>query len=137
MVTCSVYACPRVRSLEFHSHVWPRSCPQTHRNVHFVHVWQGGLYLVATTLAADSSPFAIIDFLNRCRRITVATVAQELTACVRVCVCVGRLAALIKDYCGALSEKTVQMNFALIYELLDEMLVCHKYCIYTHTHTYR
>ncbi|XP_049598817.1 AP-4 complex subunit mu-1 [Syngnathus scovelli] len=69
----------------------------THRNIHFVHVWQGGLYLVATTTAADSSPFAIIDFLNR-------------------------LAALIKDYCGALSEKTVQMNFALIYELLDEML---------------
>ncbi|XP_077402443.1 AP-4 complex subunit mu-1 [Vanacampus margaritifer] len=69
----------------------------THKNIHFVHVWQGGLYLVATTTAADSSPFAIIDFLNR-------------------------LAALIKDYCGALSEKTVQMNFALIYELLDEML---------------
>ncbi|XP_061558300.1 AP-4 complex subunit mu-1 isoform X4 [Phycodurus eques] len=69
----------------------------THKSIHFVHVWQGGLYLVATTTAADSSPFAIIEFLNR-------------------------LAALIKDYCGALTEKTVQMNFALIYELLDEML---------------
>ncbi|XP_077596180.1 AP-4 complex subunit mu-1 [Stigmatopora nigra] len=69
----------------------------THKDVHFVHVWQGGLYLVATTAAASSSPFAIIKFLNR-------------------------LAALIKDYCGALSEKTLQMNFALVYELLDEML---------------
>ncbi|XP_057676751.1 AP-4 complex subunit mu-1 isoform X4 [Corythoichthys intestinalis] len=69
----------------------------TYKDVHFVHVWQGGLYLVATTTTADSPPFAIIEFLNR-------------------------LAALINDYCGSLSEKTVQMNFALIYELLDEML---------------
>lgn len=34
-----------------------------------------------------------------------------------------RLAALVKDYCGSVSEKSVQMNFALIYELLDEMVV--------------
>lgn len=34
-----------------------------------------------------------------------------------------RLTALVKDYCGSLSEKTVQMNFALIYELLDEVVV--------------
>lgn len=39
-----------------------------------------------------------------------------------LCVCV-RLAALVKDYCGNVSEKSVQMNFALIYELLDEVLV--------------
>ncbi|MEQ2163709.1 hypothetical protein GOODEAATRI_033094, partial [Goodea atripinnis] len=32
------------------------------------------------------------------------------------------LSALVKDYCGSLSEKAVQMNFALIYELLDEVL---------------
>ncbi|XP_075888135.1 AP-4 complex subunit mu-1 [Nelusetta ayraudi] len=69
----------------------------THKDLHFVHVKQGGLYWVATTAAADSSPFTIIEFLNR-------------------------LAALVKDYCGSLSEKSVQMNFALIYELLDEMV---------------
>ena len=34
-----------------------------------------------------------------------------------------RLTALVKDYCGSLSEKSVQMNFALIYELLDEIVV--------------
>ncbi|KAI2659858.1 AP-4 complex subunit mu-1 [Labeo rohita] len=28
----------------------------------------------------------------------------------------------IHDYCGSLSEKSVRMNFALIYELLDEMV---------------
>lgn len=68
----------------------------SHKGLHFVHVRQGGLYWVATT-TADSSPFTIIEFLNR-------------------------LAALVKDYCGSLSEKSVQMNFALIYELLDEVL---------------
>uniref|UniRef100_A0A3P8X519 AP-4 complex subunit mu-1 n=1 Tax=Cynoglossus semilaevis TaxID=244447 RepID=A0A3P8X519_CYNSE len=69
----------------------------THRDLHFVHVRQGGLYWVATTTSAGSSPFTIIDFLNR-------------------------LAALVTDYCGSLSEKSVQMNFALIYELLDEVV---------------
>uniref|UniRef100_A0A8C7ZFV1 Adaptor related protein complex 4 subunit mu 1 n=1 Tax=Oryzias sinensis TaxID=183150 RepID=A0A8C7ZFV1_9TELE len=69
----------------------------TLRDLHFLHIRQGGLYWVATT-TADSSPFTIVEFLNR-------------------------LAALVKDYCGGLSEKSVQMNFALIYELLDEVLV--------------
>ncbi|XP_038156645.1 AP-4 complex subunit mu-1 [Cyprinodon tularosa] len=67
-----------------------------HKDLHFVHVKQGGLYWVATT-TADSSPFTIIEFLNR-------------------------LAALVKDFCGGISEKAVQMNYALIYELLDEVL---------------
>ncbi|KAK2882320.1 hypothetical protein Q8A73_022830 [Channa argus] len=68
----------------------------THKDLHFVHVRQGGLYWVATT-TADASPFTLIEFLNR-------------------------LTALVKDYCGSLSEKSVQMNFALIYELLDEVV---------------
>ncbi|KAF7652684.1 hypothetical protein LDENG_00093900 [Lucifuga dentata] len=68
----------------------------SHNDLHFIHVRQGGLYWVATT-TADSSPFTIIEFLNR-------------------------LTSLIKDYCGSLSEKSVQMNFALIYELLDEVV---------------
>uniref|UniRef100_A0A3Q3EHW4 AP-4 complex subunit mu-1 n=1 Tax=Labrus bergylta TaxID=56723 RepID=A0A3Q3EHW4_9LABR len=66
-----------------------------HKDLHFIHVRQGGLYWVATT-TADSSPFTVIEFLN--------------------------LTALVKDYCGSLSEKSVQMNFALIYELLDEVV---------------
>uniref|UniRef100_A0A6Q2Y835 MHD domain-containing protein n=1 Tax=Esox lucius TaxID=8010 RepID=A0A6Q2Y835_ESOLU len=68
-----------------------------HKELHYVHIRQGGLYWVATT-KADSSPFTIIEFLNR-------------------------LTALIKDYCGCLSEKSVRMNFALIYEVLDEVVV--------------
>ncbi|CAI5642591.1 unnamed protein product [Oreochromis niloticus] len=67
-----------------------------HKDLYFLHIRQGGLYWVATT-TVGSSPFAIIEFLNR-------------------------LAALVKDYCGSLSEKSVQMNFALIYELLDEIV---------------
>ncbi|CAB1439759.1 unnamed protein product [Pleuronectes platessa] len=68
----------------------------THKDLNFIHVRQGGLYWVATT-THDSSPFTVVEFLNR-------------------------LTALVKDYCGSLSEKLVQMNFALIYELLDEVL---------------
>ncbi|XP_068187501.1 AP-4 complex subunit mu-1 [Antennarius striatus] len=68
----------------------------SYKDLHFVHVRHGGSYWVVTT-TADASPFTIIDFLNR-------------------------LAALVKDYCGSLSEKSLQMNFALIYELLDEVV---------------
>ncbi|XP_053702261.1 AP-4 complex subunit mu-1 isoform X3 [Synchiropus splendidus] len=68
----------------------------SHKSLHFVHVRQAGLYWVATT-TAESSPFTIIEFLNR-------------------------LASLVRDYCGCLTEKSVQMNFALIYELLDEIV---------------
>uniref|UniRef100_A0A671QX76 AP-4 complex subunit mu-1-like n=1 Tax=Sinocyclocheilus anshuiensis TaxID=1608454 RepID=A0A671QX76_9TELE len=69
---------------------------QSHKGLHFIHARQGGLYWVAST-KTNPSPFTIIEFLNR-------------------------LAALTKDYCGSLSEKSVRMNFALIYELLDEMV---------------
>ncbi|XP_076130690.1 AP-4 complex subunit mu-1 isoform X2 [Alosa pseudoharengus] len=68
----------------------------THKGMHFIHVRQGGLYWVAST-KTNASPFTIIEFLNR-------------------------LTALTKDYCGTLSEKSVRANFALIYELLDEMV---------------
>lgn len=67
-----------------------------HKEVFFVHVKQGGLFWVVTTDSA-SSPFTIVEFINK-------------------------LASVVKDYCGSLSEKSVQMNFALIYELLDEVV---------------
>uniref|UniRef100_A0A4W4H5Z4 AP-4 complex subunit mu-1 n=1 Tax=Electrophorus electricus TaxID=8005 RepID=A0A4W4H5Z4_ELEEL len=71
-------------------------CPQRNKNLNFIHVRHSGLYWVVST-KDNPSPFTIIEFLNR-------------------------LAALTKDYCGSLSEKSVRMNFALIYELLDEMV---------------
>ncbi|XP_034978321.1 AP-4 complex subunit mu-1 [Zootoca vivipara] len=69
---------------------------QARQGLHFAHVRHAGLYFVATLLPS-TSPFTAVEFLNR-------------------------LVTLLRDYCGSLSEKTVSLNFALIYELLDELL---------------
>ncbi|XP_054028981.1 AP-4 complex subunit mu-1 isoform X3 [Dryobates pubescens] len=69
----------------------------THDGHHFVHVRHAGLYFVATSSGAGTSPFALVEFLNR-------------------------LVSLLRDFCGPLSEKSVGGNFALICELLDEMV---------------
>ncbi|KAM8973428.1 AP-4 complex subunit mu-1 [Pelodytes ibericus] len=63
---------------------------------HFIHTRHRGIYFV-TSISASDSPFMYIDLLNR-------------------------LASLIRDYCGELSETVISLNFALIYELLDEIL---------------
>ena len=34
-----------------------------------------------------------------------------------------RVSNLFKDYCGVLNEESIRLNFVLIYELLDEVLV--------------
>ncbi|CAJ0929753.1 unnamed protein product [Ranitomeya imitator] len=67
-----------------------------HEGGHFLHTRHRGLYFVIS-IRPDDSPFMYLDLLNR-------------------------LAALIRDYCGDLSEDVVRLNFALIYELLDEVL---------------
>lgn len=36
---------------------------------------------------------------------------------------VSRVAQLIKDYCGVLTEEAIRKNISLIYELLDEFMV--------------
>lgn len=41
---------------------------------------------------------------------------------------INRISQLIKDYCGSLSEELVRENFILIYELLDEVIVCVNEC---------
>lgn len=38
-----------------------------------------------------------------------------------------RLATLLGDYCGSLGEGTISRNVALVYELLDEVLVRAKH----------
>ncbi|OCT90584.1 hypothetical protein XELAEV_18019200mg, partial [Xenopus laevis] len=65
-------------------------------SLHYIHVGNQGLFFVVNVNPSDS-PFMCIELLNR-------------------------LASLIKDYCGDLSEAVVRLNFALIYELLDEIL---------------
>jgi AP-4 complex subunit mu-1 len=34
----------------------------------------------------------------------------------------NRIAKVVKDYCGVLTEEAIRRNFSLIYELLDEMM---------------
>ena len=36
---------------------------------------------------------------------------------------VFRIAGLCKDYCGLLNEESIRLNFVLVYELLDEVMV--------------
>lgn len=68
-----------------------------HGDRHFIHIRHSGLYLVATTLE-NVSPFSLLELLSR-------------------------LATLLGDYCGSLNEGTISRNVALVYELLDEVLV--------------
>ena len=35
-----------------------------------------------------------------------------------------RISNLCKDYCGILNEESIKKNFPLVYEVLDEVLVC-------------
>ena len=44
---------------------------------------------------------------------------------------VCRVAGLCKDYCGVLNEEAIRLNFVLIYELLDEVMV--SVCTYRYT----
>jgi len=62
----------------------------------FVYIIQYGLYFVCTTIE-NVSPAFILEFLQK-------------------------IASLCKDYCGVVHEEAVRYNFALIYELLDEVL---------------
>eukprot|EP00798_Chlamydomonas_sp_ICE-L_P015170 gene15170-21242_t len=64
--------------------------------VTYLHMKEGGVSLVAT--ARDNvSASLVLEFLRR-------------------------ISVIIKDYCGVLSEDAVRKNFALIYELLDEVV---------------
>jgi AP-4 complex subunit mu-1 len=56
-----------------------------------------GLYLVMTT-RSNVAPSFITEVLNR-------------------------LAKIIKDFCGTLTEESIRKNFILIYEILDEFMV--------------
>lgn len=45
--------------------------------------------------------------------------------CLRANLTMPRLGAVAwQDYCGVLTEEAIRKNFILIYELLDEMMVC-------------
>ena len=52
-----------------------------------------------------------------------------------MCLSHDRIAGLCKDYCGVLNEEAIRLNFVLIYELLDEVLVSLLVDTPSHCHT--
>ena len=84
----------------FYKHVNSKSCSRSPfirvEEKHFIFIQRSGLYFVCVTVDNIPPVFAL-EFLNK-------------------------VANLCKDYCGELSEVAIQSNFALIYELLDEIL---------------
>ena len=69
--------------------------------VNYFHVKVVGLLFVATT-RVNVSPSLILELLQRVARV-------------------------IKDYLGVLSEDSLRKNFVLVYELLDEVIVSSFY----------
>lgn len=69
MLYSFIYACVDIQlvdsQLESADFCFFSPLRQTHKDIYFVHIRQGGLYWVATTTAPDSSPFTVIEFLNR------------------------------------------------------------------------
>jgi len=84
------------------------------QGINFFHVRKSGLYIVCTS-RENVSPATIFEILER--------------AC-----------TLIRDFTGQLSEDSIRKNFALVYELLDELFDWGKvqttqtniltYCVY-------
>jgi hypothetical protein len=58
----------------------------------------GGLFFVCTLTDVATSPSVVSAFLSNLTRV-------------------------IKDFCGAISEGALRANFALVYEVLDEVIV--------------
>lgn len=70
--------------------------------VNYFHVKVAGLLFVVTT-RVNISPSLVLELLQR-------------------------IARVIKDYLGVLSEESLRKNFVLVYELLDEVIVSN--CFY-------
>lgn len=64
--------------------------------VHFFYVQRKSLYIVCTSIS-NLSPSLVLSLLLR-------------------------IASVLRDYCGVLSEDAIRRNFILVYELLDEIL---------------
>eukprot|EP00919_Chromeraceae_sp_WS-2016_P008285 GHVR01019581.1.p1 GENE.GHVR01019581.1~~GHVR01019581.1.p1 ORF type:complete len:374 (+),score=69.92 GHVR01019581.1:566-1687(+) len=64
--------------------------------VNYIFIKKNGLYFVCMTMH-NVSPSYVVELLLR-------------------------LARLIKDFCGVLSEESIRKNFVLVYELLDEII---------------
>ncbi|KAK2195470.1 bifunctional Mu homology domain/Longin-like domain superfamily/AP-2 complex subunit mu [Babesia duncani] len=74
--------------------------------VFFFYINRSGLYFVATSLY-KMPPNYVLELL------------QRITQALKVC---HKLKCLFQDFFGSLSEDSLRKNYALAYELLDEML---------------
>ena len=104
---CFFASCMSTLSLWVHPFVMPLillSCQQNVDGVNYFHVKIVGLLFVATT-RTNVSPSLVLELLQR-------------------------IARVIKDYLGILSEESLRKNFVLVYELLDEVIVSIHYPIF-------
>ena len=91
--------------------------PQNVDGINFLFTKQRGLFFVFTTRVRRSrcwSLHALCSPLMLQFNVSLA-MGMEL---------LNRLTKVFKDYIGGLTEEAMRKNFILIYELLDEMLVC-------------
>lgn len=84
---------------ELHHQAISGDCPPFFRDkgVSYTFVRKAGLYVVAASRAWDVSPLMYIEMLTRSVKV-------------------------LKDFVGTFSEDAIRKNFALVYELLDEMV---------------
>lgn len=78
-----------------------------------------GLYFVLVT-KENVSPFAAVELLDSIQRVVASS---SRSSCSFFCFICSDQLQLCKDYCGVLNEDAIRRNFALIYELLDEIIV--------------
>lgn len=73
-------------------------CPPifNEEGINYIHLQKYSIYLVATT-RFNSSPNLTLELLMK-------------------------IANVIKDFCGELTEESIRKNIVMIYELIDEML---------------
>ena len=93
--------------------------------MHFLYIKRNGLYFVCLT-KFNVAPAFVLELLSRYS----LSLSLSLAYLYRLPY-FHRIAGLCKDYCGILTEEAIRLNFALIYELLDEVLVS-----LSHTHAY-
>ena len=69
---------------------------QNVEGINFLYIKKSALYFVMTA-RWNVSPSFVVELMNR-------------------------ISKVFKDYCGVLSEESIRKNFALLYELIDEMV---------------
>ena len=112
---------------------------QGDNGLHFLYIKRNGLYFVCAT-KFNVGPAFILELLSRsalhssttCHTPKFSEPYPHASAPSKVHAppCAPRIAGLCKDYCGVLNEEAIRLNFVLVYELLDEVLVSQHVCFF-------